>query len=372
MLLRNWKKSILATTSLILMSFVLSGCSNDELIKAEKSLRLDIESTQTDARNSIKALDESLAQKRILNANLISKYSDILLKSKPDLAPIIEEIRKEATNQGPTFTGITSRLSANDSEFKKVVSSLANSDVTDEQYKNAIGKYQRVIAPEYDKIIGASLPNIYNEALGDYVNMLADMSKDQLPRVDGKKSSDFYKETGAANVGPATMLVGNDNYGQWKQDSSGNSFWEFYGQYRLLSDLLQIGVGQPYYYSRWNSHRPYSHYNDYHANRYGSQSVISRNAKLSSAYKLPSNSSITPSQKYIQKTPSVSKQFAKMDNQFSAKRPNALVASRPSASTNAVSPKAPKNSAFQYTKPSQQGSKSTRSSSSSRSSGSGK
>ena len=28
--------------------------------------------------------------------------------------------------------------------------------------------------------------------------------------------------------------VGNEKYGQWKSDNSGNSFWEFYGKYALM------------------------------------------------------------------------------------------------------------------------------------------
>lgn len=50
---------------------------------------------------------------------------------------------------------------------------------------------------------------------------------------------------------PGYEYVGNKQYGQWRTDSSGNSFWVFYGQYRLLSDLL--GGGRVYR----------GHYDDY-------------------------------------------------------------------------------------------------------------
>ena len=37
--------------------------------------------------------------------------------------------------------------------------------------------------------------------------------------------------------------VGNEQYGRWRSDSSGNSFWEFYGKYALLRDVLGLAGG---------------------------------------------------------------------------------------------------------------------------------
>ncbi len=37
---------------------------------------------------------------------------------------------------------------------------------------------------------------------------------------------------------PGYQYVGNDRYGQWRNDSRGGSFWEFYGKYALFSSLL--------------------------------------------------------------------------------------------------------------------------------------
>ncbi len=34
------------------------------------------------------------------------------------------------------------------------------------------------------------------------------------------------------------QYVGNPQYGQWRTDSSGGSFWEFYGKYMLLSQVM--------------------------------------------------------------------------------------------------------------------------------------
>ncbi|GAB7079385.1 hypothetical protein [Megalodesulfovibrio paquesii] len=42
---------------------------------------------------------------------------------------------------------------------------------------------------------------------------------------------------------PGFQHVGDPAYGTWQKDSSGNSFWQFYGQYRLLSDLMGLAMG---------------------------------------------------------------------------------------------------------------------------------
>ena len=57
------------------------------------------------------------------------------------------------------------------------------------------------------------------------------------------------------NPTPAGLaFVGSPQYGTWQTDSRGESFWVWYGRYRLFSDLLGVG-GQPYYYRRdeWNT-----------------------------------------------------------------------------------------------------------------------
>ncbi len=54
---------------------------------------------------------------------------------------------------------------------------------------------------------------------------------------------------------PGYEYVGNSRYGEWQRDSSGGSFWMFYGQYRLMSDLLgwgRVGRGD---YTTYQSHR---------------------------------------------------------------------------------------------------------------------
>jgi hypothetical protein len=55
--------------------------------------------------------------------------------------------------------------------------------------------------------------------------------------------------------------VGNSRYGNWSTGSDGNSFWAFYGQYAMMSSLLNMATGPIYR----------NHYDDYNSNYRGSR-----------------------------------------------------------------------------------------------------
>lgn len=49
--------------------------------------------------------------------------------------------------------------------------------------------------------------------------------------------------------------VGNSQYGEWRTDGGGNSFWAFYGKYMMMSTMFDL-MRRPYYrsdYSRYES-----------------------------------------------------------------------------------------------------------------------
>lgn len=67
----------------------------------------------------------------------------------------------------------------------------------------------------------------------------------------------WVKKNGKESVtaGPAGYeYVGNSQYGRWNRDSSGRSFWVFYGQYRLLTDILGP---RPIYRGHYNTYNTY-------------------------------------------------------------------------------------------------------------------
>jgi hypothetical protein len=60
------------------------------------------------------------------------------------------------------------------------------------------------------------------------------------------------------NVAPPgySNYVGNSQYGSWRSHSDGTSFWEFYGQYAFMSNMIGLMAGPVYR----------THYYDYHDN----------------------------------------------------------------------------------------------------------
>ena len=53
---------------------------------------------------------------------------------------------------------------------------------------------------------------------------------------------------------PGYQQVGNERYGRWRDEGGGRSFWEFYGQYALLSHMIG-GFGRPIYRNDWTGYQ---------------------------------------------------------------------------------------------------------------------
>jgi len=74
----------------------------------------------------------------------------------------------------------------------------------------------------------------------DYLGMVL-LSKSK----EGKISNDKY---------PAGyQYVGDSQYGKWQRDSSGGSFWEWYGKYAMFSTMFGM-FNRPIYQSHWNDY----------------------------------------------------------------------------------------------------------------------
>lgn len=61
-------------------------------------------------------------------------------------------------------------------------------------------------------------------------------------------------------IPPGMSYVGNSHYGQWQQNSNGQSFWVWYGAYRMFDDIM----GNNRY-----SNNSYNSYRDYNNRNYG-------------------------------------------------------------------------------------------------------
>ena len=72
--------------------------------------------------------------------------------------------------------------------------------------------------------------------------------------VAGKKDGRLTKQVGPPGY---SNYVGNKQYGSWRTDSNGNSFWAFYGQYAFISSMMGMGMS-PIYRTHYNDYGRYS------------------------------------------------------------------------------------------------------------------
>jgi len=75
--------------------------------------------------------------------------------------------------------------------------------------------------------------------------------------------------------------VGNKQYGQWQTNSSGQSFWAFYGQYAFMSSMFGM-MSTPVYRNG---------YNDYRSNYYGRRPYYGQNGRTYGTYGTATKSS---------------------------------------------------------------------------------
>lgn len=79
---------------------------------------------------------------------------------------------------------------------------------------------------------------------------------------------------------PGYQYVGNERYGQWRTDASGNSFWEFYGKYAFMRSMFSL-FSSPVYRSDYDTYRGWDRRSPYFGRNqefgtYGSRTKASR------------------------------------------------------------------------------------------------
>jgi hypothetical protein len=236
-------------TLLILVSLILIGCGDP--------LKDQIEQQTKISEQRIQQLAEGLDSGNIRNAVLIKQYAQKVLDMKPDLAPLINEFKKDATVRGPMYKALVDRLNT----VKAQPNMFAD---TQSIYDELLNIYQ------------AADPVLYSDALSDPLNVLADMSDGQLPRINSLSKSQSAQANNAQDFGTGEQLIGNPNYGQWSTGSNGMSFWAWYGMYSMMGDMF----GRRTYYDNWGRSRNYSYYNDYGRKRYSSPNQLKKQTTL--------------------------------------------------------------------------------------------
>ena len=242
-------KKIGTSSILVLTLFLLSACGDP--IKEQALQQLPI----TEQR--VAQLGEALKSGQVRNASLIKQYAEKVAVQKPKLSSLIDEFKKDASTQGPMYRALLDRVNTAKNQPQMFASSQA-------LYDELLNIYQ------------AADPVLYSDALSDPLNVLADMSDGQLPRVNSLSKAQSQKANNAQDFGTGEQLIGNPSYGNWQTGSNGMSFWAWYGMYSMMGDLM----GRRTYYNDWGRNRNYSYYNDYGRTRYSSPSQLKKQTSL--------------------------------------------------------------------------------------------
>ena len=313
-------KRTLIALGVACVAAILTSCGDG-------GLRARVDSAVARLETMVVRLGEELDRDRLRNGQLIKQYAATVAEAKPQVRGLARVLEQEATKEGTLYRGLQTRLA-------DVKASLPKDGSPAEAYT--------AVAEELNSLAVAADPTEFNRALSDPLNVLADLSDGALPRVDAVSASASRAANGAANFGPGSQLVGNPNYGQWRTDSGGGSFWIWYGQYALIRDLLggpRIGYGA------WAGGRDYSYYHDYGRRSYTSPSARSRQAQVdSSARRKFASEGRTFSSPYARQRQGASRtvarqKFASGGNRFGAS------ASRTGASRTSASDSRPRSSA---------------------------
>lgn len=224
---------------ILCISFFISACGDDRPDKLNSNIQ--------GAEYLLNNLANDLNNNSIRNAMLLREYARLLGDEKPQLQPLLTELSRDATTSGPLFQGLLRRLK------------------TLKEQPQILGDIEEQLF-ETENLIAASDPALFNDALSDPLNVIADMSDGKLARVNAISKQQSLQANAAEDDGAGSQLVGNPGYGQWQTNSSGTSFWQWYGMYAMFSALSP----RPVQYDRWSSRRDYSYYNDVGRNRYTS------------------------------------------------------------------------------------------------------
>jgi len=241
------------TVGLVLLLFTqcffLIACSSQE-----DKWRASLQQQSLASDTKIKRLKSHIKSGNISNTKILNQYADLVSQLKPDMRMIADALAQDTSSKGPLIRSLESRLSDANSDIPLALSS-------------GYGAVNKVFQ-ELSSIETAANPDTYNMMLTDPINVLADMSDGKLARVAALSKEASARMNSADSFGAGSQLIGNPQYGSWNSNSSGGSFWQWYGQYAFFSSLMN----RPVYYSSWGRNRDYSYYNDYGRAAYTSPS----------------------------------------------------------------------------------------------------
>lgn len=219
--------------ALLFTVLLLAGCGEEARIQEQ------LDRAEQKATLSLERLRSALDNGQVRNASILKNYSQFIANNFSEYRDLAVQLGQDAGANGPLFVNLKRRL---DDAIK---------------YPEVFSNWQERYL-ELKSLSEASNVSVFSDALSDPVNVLADMSSGQLPRVNAiSKAAEASLGVDGEAIGQ--QLVGNPSYGSWRSDSNGRSFWEWYGMYAMFSNFLP---SRRYHYDSWSSGRGYSYYND--------------------------------------------------------------------------------------------------------------
>lgn len=221
----------------------LSACSDPEFEKASSSLK----AAEVDLLNLATTLSPSTqgaAAVTLPNLRYLKQYAAVVRSINPGMEELISTLEAEGTVKGGSYLFLKQRLDAANIVFIDDAERSRNAAIS--------------VSTEATAISQASKPDVFNDSLVDVINVLADMSEGQLPKLK-------FGETTDKTMPPTQHLVGNPRYGSW----GSGGLWVWYGQYRLFSDILGWRSGYRYNQDYWYRSRSGSYYGDVGRHYYG-------------------------------------------------------------------------------------------------------
>ena len=246
----NYLTQVIRIVASLLTIVLLAGCSSDQ--ERWGKLLAEHQALTTSKLNTLQTMIEA---QRIPNTQMLDIYAQTVASLEPDKTKLVNLLAADSRADGPMFSNLKQRLE--DASKEVAIAPQKGQLATDE------------LLSEFAAIASASDPQNFNMMLTDPLNVLADLSRGALPRVAALSQQASAAVDKDAENYFGQQLVGNPQYGEWQTDSSGSSFWAWYGGYRLLDDLTD---NRRISYSSWGRHRGYSYYNDYGRSAYTSTS----------------------------------------------------------------------------------------------------
>lgn len=307
---------------LIAMTTLLSACKSHEQVSFEQLV------TQNNQNVSYLKSVDTILKEHAEKDSKMGKYEttmrfnlEKIKKENPD-NPILADLEKQFLIDTGEKGVLYQKLKK---EYEKISTYPEFTELpkmTPEKAWESKNKYQLSRMQEIENFKKRYNVNAFDSFFIDYNNTLAAMSSNISPLIVNEVNKEI----------PASSFVGNDNYGEWKKDSSGNVYWEFFQTYMFMSMLSDIN--RPYYgggsysypssyrtnyrYDNWSNNRTWSYYNDKYVKDYAPKTERTKHSRFTSNYSKQYKNTLKPSTRVDSQIKTMAKSKSVKSAQFTS------------------------------------------------------